>query len=118
MLLSKHLRAIALKKIFVFISVLKGYRQKSKPGLSVFVKTVTCFDVNALQVVQDDHHLRPVDGSARGQHPVIGVNGSADIQANVGSHLEAGVEQDAQLGADQQDVRRSWGTLFIGKKNI
>jgi hypothetical protein len=28
------------------------------------------------------------------------------------------VEQDAQLGADQQDVRRSWGTLFIGKKNI
>ena len=80
--------------------------------MAIPVKAVAGLDVDTLQVVEHHHHLGPVDGSSRWQDPVVRVDGSADVQGCIGSHLEPGMEQDAQLGTDQKNIGGPWGTLI------
>ena len=84
--------------------------KRPQPCLTILVDSVAGLDVDTLQVVEHHHHLGPVDWSSRWQDPVVRVDGSADVQGSIWSHLESGMEQDAQLGTDQKNIGSPWGS--------
>lgn len=54
------------------------------PGLPVCVERVAGLDVEPLEVVEHDHELGAVDGRARGQNPVVRLQGDLDVRRGVG----------------------------------
>lgn len=74
------------------------------PDLSVAVKAVVGPDEDGLEVVENDHELDAVDLGARGEDPVVGVDGDLALHDLVGGEVAVAVVEEADAGADEDDV--------------
>ena len=78
--------------------------KRPQPCLTILVDSVAGLDVDTLQVVEHYHHLGPINWSSRWQDPVVRIDWCTNVQCGIGSHLESRVEQDAELGTDQEYI--------------